>query len=186
MQVRKAYPLAIALATLMASPLALAQSDTNGTAAQDTTSSQSMAQTNSDISMSMFNQLDTNHDGRVSAAEARADSNFNGRFTTLDADRNGYVSNDELTAAGSNTGTASTTTDSSTTTTTSGSTEAKPPVTYGNAGDSSYDQSSVNATTGNSIDLSSNATEATDTNATDQNSTTTTNTKHKSKKHKNP
>ena len=137
MQVRKAYPLAIALAALMASPLALAQSDTTGTTAQDATASQSMAQTNSDISMSMFNQLDTDHDGRVSAAEARADAGFNGRFATLDADRNGYVSNDELTAAGSNTGTASTTTDSSTTTTTSGSTAATPPVTYGNASDSS-------------------------------------------------
>jgi EF hand len=184
MQVRKATPLAIALAALMVSPLALAQSGTASTTGQDAAATQSMAQTNSNISTSMFNQLDTNHDGRVSAAEARVDAGFNGRFSSLDTDHNGYVSSDELTAASSNTGTASTTTDSSTTTTTSGSTEAKPPVTYGNAGDASYDQGSVNATTGNSSDLSSH--EASDANATDNTSTTTTTTKHKQKKHKSP
>jgi len=187
MQVRKAIPLSIALSALMASPLAFAQSDTASTPPQDAAATQSMAQTNSGMSTSMFNQLDTNHDGRVSAAEARADAGFNGRFSALDADHNGYVSSEELTAAtGSNTGTASTTSDSTTTTTTSGSTETKPPVTYGNAGDSSYDQSSTNATTGNSSDLSSHDANASDTSATDSSNTTTTTTKHTRKKHKSP
>jgi hypothetical protein len=185
MQVRKAIPLSIALSVLMASPLAFAQSDTASTPPQGAAATQSMAQTNSDISTSMFNQLDTNHDGRVSAAEARVDAGFNGRFSALDADHNGYVSSDELTAAsGSSTGTASTTSDN-TTTTTSGRTEAKPPVTYGNAGDSSYDQSSTNATTGNSSDLSSHDANASGTSATDSSNTTTT-TKHTHKKHKSP
>lgn len=186
MQVSKAYPLAIALAALMASPLALAQSDNTSVTSQNATARQPMTPLNSDISMSTFQHLDTNHDGRVSAAEARADSSFNDRFSALDTDRNGYVSNDELTAASSNnTGTASTTTDSSTTTTTSGSTAATPPVTYGNASDSSYESS---ATTGNTTS-DTNATTSSDTtgnNAADNSSTTTTTTKHKHRKHKSP
>lgn len=188
MQVRKAYPLAIALAAVMASPLALAQSDNTSATSQGATARQPMTPLNSDISISTFNHLDTNHDGRVSAAEARADSSFNDRFSTLDADRNGYVSNDELTAGSSNnTGTASTTTDSSTTTTTSGSTAATAPVTYGNASDSSYESNGTDATTGNTTS-DTNATTSSDTtgtNATD-NSTTTTTTKHKHRKHKSP
>jgi len=179
MQVRKAYPLAIALAALMASPLALAQADNTSATSQNATARQPMTPLNSDISMATFQHLDTNHDGRVSAAEARADSSFNDRFSTLDTDRNGYVSNDELTAASSNnTGTASTTTGSSTTTTTSGSTAATPPVTYGNASDSSYENGTSSDTTTSS--------DTSGTNAIDNSSTTTTTTKHKHKKHKSP
>jgi|SwirhisoilCB2_FD_contig_101_1356479_length_698_multi_5_in_0_out_0_1 hypothetical protein len=189
MQVRNATPLAIALAALMASPLVLAQSDTTSATSQNATARQPMTPLNSDISISTFNHLDTNHDGRVSVAEARADSSFNNSFGKLDADRNGYVSNDELTAAsGDTTGTASTgDATSTTTTTTSGSTSANPPVTYGNASDSTYESSNSTDTTG--TDTSTTTTDTSATNATDNgttdNSTTTTTTK-KSKKHKSP
>ena len=42
-----------------------------------------------------FDTLDTDHDGRISRAEAGANQDFNGRFKTLDTDGDGYVSNSE-------------------------------------------------------------------------------------------
>lgn len=42
-----------------------------------------------------FDTLDTDHDGRISHAEAGASQDFNGRFKTLDSDGDGYVSNSE-------------------------------------------------------------------------------------------
>jgi hypothetical protein len=42
-----------------------------------------------------FDTLDTDHDGRISRAEAGASQAFNARFKTLDADGDGYVSNAE-------------------------------------------------------------------------------------------
>jgi hypothetical protein len=43
-----------------------------------------------------FDTLDTDHDGRISRAEAGASQDFNGRFKTLDSDGDGYVSNAEF------------------------------------------------------------------------------------------
>jgi hypothetical protein len=42
-----------------------------------------------------FDTLDTDHDGRISHAEAGTSQEFNGRFKTLDTDGDGYVSNAE-------------------------------------------------------------------------------------------
>jgi hypothetical protein len=42
-----------------------------------------------------FDTLDTDHDGRVSRAEAGTSQAFGARFKTLDADGDGYVSNAE-------------------------------------------------------------------------------------------
>ena len=42
-----------------------------------------------------FASLDTDHDGRISRAEAGASQDFSGRFKTLDADGDGYVSSAE-------------------------------------------------------------------------------------------
>ena len=42
-----------------------------------------------------FDALDTDHDGRLSRAEAGASQQVGGRFKTLDADGDGYVSNSE-------------------------------------------------------------------------------------------
>lgn len=42
-----------------------------------------------------FDTLDTDHDGRISRAEAGASQEFVGRFKTLDGDGDGYVSRSE-------------------------------------------------------------------------------------------
>jgi len=42
-----------------------------------------------------FDTLDTDHDGRISRAEAGASQAFGGRFKTLDTDGDGFVSNAE-------------------------------------------------------------------------------------------
>jgi hypothetical protein len=42
-----------------------------------------------------FGTLDTDHDGRISRAEAGASEDFSGRFKTLDTDGDGFVSNAE-------------------------------------------------------------------------------------------
>lgn len=42
-----------------------------------------------------FDTLDSDHDGRISRAEAGASQEFSGRFKTLDGDGDGYVSHDE-------------------------------------------------------------------------------------------
>jgi len=136
MQVRKAYPLAIALAAVMASPLALAQSDNTSATSQGATARQPMTPLNSDISISTFNHLDTNHDGHVTLDEARADSSFNSRFGAMDADGNGYISQNELEGEAS-TGSAAMGSNGSTTT-------------YGNADDSNYESGSSASDTTNS------------------------------------
>jgi hypothetical protein len=141
MQARMINTLAIALAAVLLSPLALAQDQQATTGAQDTTTSvhenstarQPMTPLNSDMSISTFHHLDTNHDGHVTLAEARADSSFNSRFATLDADGNGYISQNELKAPAS-TGKGAMGSDSSTTT-------------YGNADDSNYESGTSDTTT---------------------------------------
>lgn len=141
MQARMINTLAIALATVLLSPLALAQDQQAATTAQDTTTSvhenstarQPMSPLNSDMSISTFHHLDTNHDGHVTLAEARADSSFNSRFATLDADGNGYISQNELKApASADKGAMGS--DTSTTT-------------YGNADDSNYESGTSDTTT---------------------------------------
>ena len=42
-----------------------------------------------------FDTLDTDHDGRISRAEAGASEDFSGRFKTLDTDGDDFVSNTE-------------------------------------------------------------------------------------------
>jgi hypothetical protein len=141
MQARMINTLAIALAAVLLSPLALAQDQQATTGAQDATTSvhenstarQPMTPLNSDMSISTFHHLDTNHDGHVTLAEARADSSFNSRFATLDADGNGYISQNELKAPAS-TGKGAKGSDSSTTT-------------YGNADDSNYESGTSDTTT---------------------------------------
>jgi hypothetical protein len=43
-----------------------------------------------------FSAVDTNHDGRISRAEARAHGNLGASFATLDADGNNYLSQAEF------------------------------------------------------------------------------------------
>ena len=110
MQIRTLNTLAIALATLLAAPLALAQADNTSATSQNATARQPMSPLNSDISQATFTHLDKNHDGRISIDEARADSSFKSRFAAMDTDHNGYVSSSELGTASSTNGKAPTTT----------------------------------------------------------------------------
>lgn len=43
----------------------------------------------------MWSELDTNGDGRISAAEGEADADFRSNFEMMDSDRDGYVSDAE-------------------------------------------------------------------------------------------
>jgi hypothetical protein len=164
MQARMINTLAIALATVLLSPLALAQDQQSTTGAQDTTTSvhenstarQPMSPLNSDMSISTFHHLDTNHDGHVTLAEARADSSFNSRFATLDADGNGYISQSEL-KAGKTTGSGAMGSDNATTT-------------YGNADDSNYESGSSASDTTNSTSSDSSTSNDTSTPPQDQDS----------------
>jgi hypothetical protein len=110
MQIRTYNTLAIALATLLAAPLAMAQADNTSATSQNATARQPMSPLNSDISQATFTHLDKNRDGRVSADEARADSSFKSRFAALDTDHNGYVSSSELSTSANANGKTTTTT----------------------------------------------------------------------------
>jgi len=45
-----------------------------------------------------FNTLDTNHDGKLSRREARADPDLSAQFDTLDVNHDGYLSLEEFQA----------------------------------------------------------------------------------------
>jgi hypothetical protein len=45
-----------------------------------------------------FNKLDTNHDGKLSPVEARADPDLEMQFEALDANHDGYLSMEEFQA----------------------------------------------------------------------------------------
>ena len=162
MQARMINTLAIGLAAALLSPLALAQSTTGAQdTAQSTTSTsenatarQPMTPLNSDISLSTFNHLDTNHDGHVTLDEARADSSFNSRFAAMDADGNGYISQNELKGQAT-TGSGAMGSDRSTTT-------------YGNADDSNYESGSSASDTTNSTSSDSSTSNDTSTPPQDQ------------------
>lgn len=105
MQARSFHLLAIALGTALLSPLALAQDQSTATTAQSSTSGQMAAPPTSStattaasgVKAKNFSKLDTNADGRISAAEANADTKLSGGFASLDADHDGYLSQSEYT-----------------------------------------------------------------------------------------
>jgi Ca2+-binding EF-hand superfamily protein len=66
-------------------------------AAPPASSSAAPAQAPSDASIaSIFTQLDTDHDGRISQAEAGASSVVTRSFAQADADKDGAISRDEF------------------------------------------------------------------------------------------
>lgn len=67
-----------------------------GKSAADATGKQASEQANA--TGDDFDALDTDHDGRISRAEAGASAEFSGRFKILDTDGDGYVSNAEYRA----------------------------------------------------------------------------------------
>jgi EF hand domain-containing protein len=158
MQIRTYNTLAIALATLLAAPLAMAQADNTSATSQNATARQPMTPLNSDISQATFTHLDKNRDGRVSIDEARADSSFKGRFATLDTDHNGYVSSSELGTATSANGTSST--------------SASGTTTMGNADWSDDASGTGTSTSGSNATSGTNSTGTTNSSTSDQDSST--------------
>jgi hypothetical protein len=104
MQARTFHLLAIALGTALLSPLVLAQDQSTAATSQSSTSGQMTAPPTSSTSTTSasganakFGKLDTNADGRISAAEANADKKLSGGFASIDADHDGYLSQSEYT-----------------------------------------------------------------------------------------
>jgi Ca2+-binding EF-hand superfamily protein len=50
------------------------------------------------VSRDVFSRLDTDGDGRISATEAALDAGFNGMLSAMDANNDGFVSQDEYRA----------------------------------------------------------------------------------------
>ncbi|MGN6512411.1 MAG: hypothetical protein ACTHKZ_02395 [Lysobacteraceae bacterium] len=70
------------------------QTDANGW--QSGQASSANTQAGAGMSADSFGTLDTDHDGRISSAEAGASANFMGRFKSLDRNGDGYVSQKEF------------------------------------------------------------------------------------------
>ena len=70
------------------------QTDANGWQADHASSANTRSDAN--LSADSFATLDTDHDGRISSAEAGASSDFMGRFKSLDHNGDGYVSQKEF------------------------------------------------------------------------------------------
>ena len=69
------------------------QTDANGWQAGRASSANTQADAR--LSADSFNSLDTDHDGRISSAEAAASTGLNGRFRSMDRDGDGYVNQQE-------------------------------------------------------------------------------------------
>ena len=50
------------------------------------------------VTRDVFSRLDTDGDGRISTTEAALDADFNGTLSTMDANSDGFVSQDEYRA----------------------------------------------------------------------------------------
>lgn len=105
MQARTINLLTIALSAALMSPLAMAQDQTTDATAQTSTAAQTQTTppmsdmaTGNTASNATFTRLDINGDGRISAAEAKADTTLRGGFASMDVDHDGYVSNAEYSA----------------------------------------------------------------------------------------
>jgi len=116
MQARTFHLLAVALGAALLSPLVLAQDQSTTATSQSSTSGQmtapptsSTAATAASGANANFSKLDTNADGRISAAEAKADSKLGGGFVSIDADHDGYLSPAEYTIGASTMGSSNNT-----------------------------------------------------------------------------
>jgi len=89
----------VALAAALALPLGAAAADTAPSSSAPKASSPGSPQTSA--GMSPFKALDTNNDGFISRDEAKSSGALDKRFSELDLDRDGKLSQTELNAAGS-------------------------------------------------------------------------------------
>ena len=84
-------------ALAMATGVAAAAGDTSKVTAQSATSN-TTGTSSSSTAGAAFARLDTNHDGKLSAAEAAADPKVQGMWKKLDANNDGTVSEAEFAA----------------------------------------------------------------------------------------
>jgi len=98
--------LALALAAIMATPLAMAQgtvsptntASTNASAVQDTLKNPSTSLGKSNAGQKTWEELDANKDGKLSKAEADADASMKALFAKADADGDGTLTPEEYRA----------------------------------------------------------------------------------------